>query len=84
MSKDLFLALEIEIDCAFADFSPGGYVVYCGAMEPSVKELLPRGVKDLTAPPCLFSRTSIGSTHISSPLESDSESVTDRWSLYTI
>jgi hypothetical protein len=59
MSKDLFLALKIEVDCAFADLGAGGDIVYGGAVESALKELASGSVEDFPTTLRLFSCSSL-------------------------
>jgi hypothetical protein len=58
MSKDLFLALKVKVDCAFANLGAGGNIVNGGAVESALKELPPGCVEDFPAALRLFSCSS--------------------------
>jgi hypothetical protein len=59
MSKDLFLALKVKVDCAFADLGAGGDIVNGGAVESALKEFAPGSVEDFPTALRLFSCSSL-------------------------
>jgi hypothetical protein len=63
MSKDCFLALKVQIDCAFANLGLGGDIVHRRAMEAALEKYLARCVEDLLPALCLFPLPSLRRGH---------------------
>jgi hypothetical protein len=84
MSKDLFLALKVQVDCALAHLGAEGYIVYGGTMKAPIEELLPGRIEDIPASLGLFSGSAFGSAQLRLPSSTrpNSQSFTDSQSLY--
>jgi hypothetical protein len=50
MSKDSLLALKVQVDGSFADFSAGGHIVNRRPTRAILEENVPRGLKDVFTP----------------------------------